>query len=190
MSDGSGAGFARLDERRVYDGHIWHVVVADFVAPDGRHFTRDIVRSPGSVGVVALFDTASGFEVVLVRQYRAAFERDLWEIPAGMRDVPGEPPELTAARELAEEVGLEAGSIAKLTPFLPSPGMTDAVSHLFLATDLREVPRQLHGPEEEHMEVVRLPFTEALAMVDRGEIDNAMAVIGLLMTDRRLAARR
>jgi 8-oxo-dGTP pyrophosphatase MutT (NUDIX family) len=189
-SSGSRPGFARLDERRVHEGHIWHVVVADFVDPDGHHFERDIVRSPGSVGVVPLFDTASGFEVVMVRQYRPAFERDLWEIPAGMRDVPGEPAEETAARELAEEVGLAAGTLEALTPFLPSPGMTDAVAHLFLATDLVEVPRQLHGPEEEHMEVVRLPLKEALAMVDRGEIDNAMAVIGLLLTDRRLAVRQ
>jgi 8-oxo-dGTP pyrophosphatase MutT (NUDIX family) len=186
---GSGGHFFRLDERPVHQGHIWHVVVANFVGPDGQGFERDIVRSPGSVGVVPLFETPSGFDVVMVRQYRAAFERELWEIPAGMRDVPGEPPELTAARELAEEVGLVAGSLEPLTPFMPSPGMTDAVAHLFLATDLTEVPRDLHGPEEEHMQVVRLPLAEALAMVDRGEIDNAMAVIGLLMTDRRLAAR-
>lgn len=187
---GSTAAFSRVHERTVHQGHIWHVVVADFVGPDGKPFERDIVRSPGSVGIVPLFDTPSGFEVVMVRQYRAAFDRDLWEIPAGMRDIPGEPPEETAARELAEEVGLVAGSMERMTQFLPSPGMTDAVAHLFLATDLTEVPRELHGPEEEHMEVVRLPLAEALAMVDRGEIDNAMAVIGLLLADRRLAARQ
>ena len=119
-------GFVHVNDRLVHQGHIWRVVVADFVDPDGKSFERDIVRSPGAVGVVPLLPSADGWDVVLVRQYRAAFDRELIEIPAGMRDVEGEPPELTAHRELVEEVGYRAGSMEYLTTFLPSPGMTDS----------------------------------------------------------------
>jgi 8-oxo-dGTP pyrophosphatase MutT (NUDIX family) len=183
----TGPGFVRVDDRLVHQGHIWHVVVADFLDPDGATFQRDIVRSPGAVGVVPLLSGEDGWDVVLVRQYRPAFERELIEIPAGMRDVQDEPPELTAHRELVEEVGYQAGSMVYLTNFLPSPGMTDSTAQIFLATDLTEVPREAHGVEEEHMEVLRIPLVKALAMVERGEINNAMATIGLLAAARRLA---
>jgi ADP-ribose pyrophosphatase len=108
------------------------------------------------------------------------------EIPAGMRDVPGEDPEATARRELIEETGFDASTWRPLHRFYPSVGMTDAVLHVYLATDLRPVGRSAHGPEEEHMEVLRLPLVDALDMVDRGEIADAKATIGLLMAARVL----
>ena len=178
--------FVRTGERTVHQGYIWHVAVADFIGPDGEPFQRDIVRSPGAVGVVPLLAGPDGWDVVMVRQYRAAFERELIELPAGMRDVEGEPPESTAQRELAEEVGYRAGSMEHLATFLPSPGMTDSTAQVFLATDLSVVPREAHGVEEVHMEVLHVPFSGALAMVGSGEINNAMAVIGLMTAARRL----
>jgi 8-oxo-dGDP phosphatase len=112
------AGFARTGERVVHQGYIWSVVVAQFVAPDGSTFERDIVRSPGAVGVLPLlFDADGTANVVLVKQFRSPFERELLEIPAGMRDVPGEPPELTARRELVEEAGFEAAELEWLHLF-------------------------------------------------------------------------
>ena len=159
------------------------VVVGDFEDPSGGRFTRDIVRSPGAVAVVAMFDDRS---VLLVRQYRAAFDSFVTEIPAGMRDVDGEDPESTARRELVEETGFEASSWRLLHRFFPSVGMTDAVLQVFLATDLREVGRAAHGVEEEHMEVHRVPLADAIAMVERGEINDAKATIGLLMAARVL----
>jgi ADP-ribose pyrophosphatase len=108
------------------------------------------------------------------------------EIPAGMRDVPGEPTHVTAARELVEEVGLVAGRLEPLTQFYPSAGMTDSVLHLFLATDLTLVERSTHGPEEAHSEVVHLPFADAIAMVESGEIRDAKTIIGLLLVARQL----
>jgi ADP-ribose pyrophosphatase len=174
--------FRHLGDRLVYQGHIWKVVVAEFVAPDGDQFTRDIVRSPGAVAAVPLHDDGT---VVLVRQYRPPFDERIIEIPAGMRDVVGEPVELTAHRELAEEVGLEAGRLELLSRFVPAAGMTDSVLHVFLATGLREVARQTHGPEEADMEVLRLPLDEAVAMVVDGRICDAKTVIGLLLADRR-----
>ena len=99
-----------------------------------------------------------------------------------------EPTEVTAQRELIEEVGLRAGHIEPLTQFYPSAGMTDSVLHLFVATDLTQVAQELHGPEEEHIEIVHLPLDAALAMIDRGEIHDAKTIIGLLMVARRLAS--
>ena len=182
-------GFRRVGEAEVHQGHVWRVVVADFEAPDGATFRRDVVRSPGAVGVVPLvFDVEGTASVVLVRQYRPPVDREVVEIPAGMRDVPGEPPEETAARELEEEVGLRPGRLDLLTAFLPSAGMTDSVTTVFLATDCEPVDRRLHGPEEEHMTVLHVPLAEALAMVDDGRIEDAKTIVGLLLTARRLAA--
>lgn len=181
------SGFRRLGDTQVHQGHVWRVVVSDFEAPDGSTFRRDIVRSPGAVGVVPLiFDAEGQPSVVLVSQYRPPYERPLIEIPAGMRDVPGEEPELTGRRELVEEAGLEAGEMIHLLDMLPSPGLTDSVTAVFLATDCTPAERSLHGPEEQHSELLHLPLDEALAMIEGGEIGDAKTVIGLLLTERRL----
>lgn len=182
-------GFRHLGDRLVHQGHIWHVAVAGFEAPDGERFERDVVRSPGAVGAVPLvFDAEGNPSVVLVRQYRPAFGRMVLEIPAGMRDVPGEPTEVTAARELVEEVGLRAARLDHLVDFYPSAGMTDSILYLYLATELSPVERTTHGPEEAHSEVIHLPLTDALAMITNGEIHDAKTIIGLLLVDRALRA--
>ena len=180
-------GFRHLHDREVHRGYIWSVAVGTFAAPDGSTFERDIVRSPGAVAAVPLlFDAEGNASVVLVRQYRAPYDDFVIEIPAGMRDVADEPTADTAHRELIEEVGLHAGHLEELTRFYPSAGMTDSVLHLFLATELAPVSQQLHGPEEEHLEVLHVPFETALAMVEDGRIRDAKTIIGLLLVARRL----
>jgi 8-oxo-dGDP phosphatase len=183
-------GFRHLEDRLVHAGFVWDLVRGRFEGPDGESFERDVVRSPGAVGVVPLLDGHDGGEptVVLVAQYRAAFDRVLVEVPAGMCDVEGEPPEETARRELAEEVGLAAGSITPLFDIIASPGMTDQVLWLFVATDCRPSVREAHGVEEEHSEVIELPLSEALAWVADGRIQDAKSVIGLLLVDQRRRA--
>jgi ADP-ribose pyrophosphatase len=179
--------FSHLGDRLVHQGHVWHVAVGTFRAPDGREFERDIVRSPGAVAAVPLqFDAEGNASVVLVRQYRPPYDRDVIEIPAGMRDVEGEPVADTIARELIEEAGLRAGRLEPLVEFYPSAGMTDSVLHLYLATDLTPAPRELHGPEEEAMDVLHVPLGAAIDMVLRGEIHDAKTIIGLLLVERRL----
>jgi ADP-ribose pyrophosphatase len=180
-------GFSRLGEVDAHQGHIWKVVVADFESPDGVMFTRDIVRSPGAVGVVpVVFDAEGLASVVLVSQYRPPYERRMIEIPAGMRDIAGEATEATGRRELIEEAGLDAGEMHHLIDIAPSPGMTDSVTSIFLATACRPAERDLHGPEEEHMDVMHVLLDDALAMIDRGEIVDAKTVVGVLLTDRHL----
>jgi 8-oxo-dGTP pyrophosphatase MutT (NUDIX family) len=180
-------GFAHLGDAEVHQGHIWNVVVAEFEAPTGERFRRDIVRSPGAVGVVPLvFDPEGLASVVLISQYRPPFQRNVIEIPAGMRDVPGEPPADTGRRELIEEAGLAAGELVHLLDMITSPGMTDSVCSIFLATDCVVVEHDRQGPEEHEMQLLHLPLEDALAMIDRGEICDAKTVVGLLATDRRL----
>lgn len=179
--------FRHLGDTEVHQGYVWSVVVAEFESPAGEPFHRDIVRSPGSVGVVPLVFDAEGFpSVVLVAQYRPPYGRVVIEIPAGMRDVPGEPPAETGRRELIEEAGLSAAEMLPLVEMLPSPGMTDSVCSIFLATGCTPVEHDRHGPEEQEMELLHIPLVDALAMIDRGEISDAKTVTGLLMTDRQL----
>jgi ADP-ribose pyrophosphatase len=182
------AGFTHLGDELVLQGHFVRVVEGSYEAPDGTTFRRDIVRSRGAVGVVPIRIIDGRPHVVLVRQYRPAFDTELIEIPAGVRDVDGEDPATTAQRELGEEVGLQAGELVPLGELYPSPGLTDAITWLFLATDLREVPLEAHGPEEEAMEILTMSLAEGLAAIDRGEIVDAKTVVGLLSADRRLRA--
>jgi len=181
------AGFRHHGDTAVHSGRIWDLVTGHFEAPDGELFDRDIIRSPGAVGVVALLHDDDGDEpnVVLVSQYRPAHDTDVIEIPAGMRDVPGEPVEETAKRELIEEAGLDATIIEPLMAIFPSPGLTDSVTTIVLARHCTPVAQDLQGPEERHMRVFDVPLSEAVAMVERGEIADAKSVTGILMADRR-----
>lgn len=179
--------FRRRSESKAHQGYVWHVAVAEFEAPDGSTFIRDIVRSPGAVGVVPLvFDAEGNASVVLVSQYRPPYEKMVIEIPAGMRDIEGEDTAGVARRELIEEAGLAAGEVDLLGAIYPSPGMTDSVTSLYVATNCTPTATDRQGPEEEHMEVLHLPLDDALAMIDRGEILDAKTVTALLMLDRRL----
>ena len=127
------SGFRRVGETIVHRGSLLTVSTGEYEAPDGSHFERDIVHHPGAVVVVPLVDDAT---VLMVRQYRAAADQEMLELPAGTRDVTGEPTEVTAARELAEEVGRAAARIELLARFYNSPGFCDELSWLYLARDL------------------------------------------------------
>ncbi|MEZ5208483.1 MAG: NUDIX hydrolase [Acidimicrobiales bacterium] len=177
--DGS---FRRLDEDVHWTGHIVSVATGRFAAPDGTTFQRDVVHHPGAVGVVPLTDDG---DVVLVRQYRAVLDSWLLEIPAGLRDVDGESTEQTAARELAEEVGLRADTYELLCRFHNSPGCTDEEVVVYLATGLEVTASDAQGVEEEHLDVIRVPLADALAQVHEGAITDAKTVIGLLLAAAR-----
>ena len=166
----------------MHRGHAIDVVVAALETPDGEVIERDVVRHPGAVSVVPV----DGEEVVLVRQYRAPAERELLEIPAGKRDVADEPPEVTAVRELEEEVGLTASSLVPLATFYNSVGFSDEYSHVFLATELTPVPAAPQGPEERHMTIERWPLDAIPGAITDGRIEDAKTVIGLLAALRHL----
>ena len=176
--------FRKLSERELCRGHSISMAEATFVGPDGAEFSRDIVHHPGAVSVVAVHEDG---RAVLVRQYRAAVDMDVLEIPAGKRDVDGEPPEITAQRELAEEVGLEADTIELLAEFYNSPGFCDEHSYSYLARGLREVNRNPVGVEEQEMEIVHIELDDVPGLIARSELVDAKSIIALLAARERLA---
>lgn len=180
--------FRRLAEREHYHGPLISVATATIEGPGGEVFQRDVVHHPGAVSVVPVLQGTDGPVVVMLRQYRAAVDSVLLEIPAGTRDVAGEAPEETARRELAEEVGLRASRLELLAEFYNSPGFCDEHSWVFLACDLGEAPSGAHSAEERHMSIVRVPLGEVPAMVARREIVDAKTIIGLCLARERITA--
>jgi ADP-ribose pyrophosphatase len=118
--------------------------------------------------------------VLMVRQYRVATGGVLLELPAGKRDVEGEPPATTAARELEEEIGVRAGALQLLCEFYNSPGFTDEYSYVFLATHLVPTARTAVSAEEAAMTVERVPIDAADALIADGSLVDAKSIIGVL----------
>lgn len=177
-----------VGSRSVYRGHYLDVRVDEILTPDGRRASRDIVGHPGAVAIVALDPDD---RVLFVRQFRLAAGRTLLEIPAGTlnRDAAGgiEDPDLAARRELEEETGYRAGSWDHLGAFWTAPGFVTELMHLYLATDLVPADEGRLQPDEgERLELERIPWREAVARAERGQIADAKSIVGLLRLARRL----
>lgn len=177
--------FTRVAREHLFTGHVVSGSRVIIEAPDGSRHEREVVHHPGAVVVVPV--TEGGSVALLVRQYRAALDADLLELPAGKRDVSGEDPMVTAGRELAEEVGMRAGSLRRLAEFHNSPGFCDEHSILYLATDLEPCEPSAHGVEEEYMTIEAVVLDEVDAMVDAGLITDAKTIVGLHLARRALA---
>lgn len=142
--------------------------------------TREYVQHPGAVAVVALDDAD---RVLLIRQYRHPVRAYLWEIPAGLLDVPGEPLETAARRELAEEADTTAQTWHTLADFYTSPGGSDEALRIFLARDIGQVPdgeRHERTDEELGMRTAWVALEEAVRLVQTGAVHNPSAVVGIL----------
>ena len=153
---------------------------------DGSRGTRDIVGHPGAVAILAIDDED---RVLLVRQYRVAIGEVLLEVPAGTLDVLAdgsiEDPELAAPRELEEETGMRAGSWRLIASFWTAPGFASELMHLYLATDLRPADGERLGPDEdEHLLLERMPWRDAVAAAERGDLRDAKTILALLWLAR------
>ena len=157
--------------------------------PGGHGFRRLVLEHPGAVIVLAVDDDG---QVVLLRQYRHPAGRQFVELPAGLCDVPGEDTEVTARRELREEVALEAAEWTHLGSFHSSPGISEEVMHFYLAQGLTDVDRGDFTPEHEEaeMEVFRAPFEDLVKAVLDGRVADApVALAALLVVGRALDDR-
>jgi ADP-ribose diphosphatase len=177
-----------VDRRILHRGRYLTFEVDTIERADGTRSERDIAAHPGAVAIVAI---GADDRVLLVRQWRTPVGGLLLEIPAGGLDVDEtsgatEDPDLAAPRELEEETGYRAASWEKLTSFWSAPGFTSELMHVYLATDLSPAhPDERLGPDEdEHLRVERMPFADAVAAVDRGEIADAKSIVGLLWIAR------
>ena len=150
-------------------------------APDGSIAEREVVTHPGAVGVVALDESS---RVLMIRQYRHPVGRLLWELPAGLRDVPGESLLRNAQRELLEETGYRARRWNVLTDHYSSPGIITERLRIFLARDLELVPEAerdfVPEAEEAHLLLDWVPLEAAVPLILAGELHNGVAVIGIL----------
>ena len=167
-----------LTQEAAFRGNLVKVRVDTVALPNGETAQREIVEHPGAVAVIPVTDAGT---IVLVRQFRYPINRITLELPAGKLEL-GEEPEATSLRELAEETGLAAAHLERLTEFVVAPGYTTERITLFKATGL--TPTTAVGDADEFVETVEVSLDEALAMVRDGRIFDAKTIIGLLWLDR------
>ena len=170
-----------ISSQKIFAGRVFSVTV-DTVREGQLTYQREVVHHGGSAVIVPVFDDAT---VALVRQYRHPAVRFLLEAPAGTL-ADGERPEHGAERELQEELGIVAGRMEKLTEFFVSPGFCEEKMWVYLATELVQGKQQLE--DDEILDVVRLPISEALEMITSGEIQDAKTIIGLMLAAPRIGA--
>jgi 8-oxo-dGDP phosphatase len=149
--------------------------------PDGEEVGREAIEHPGAVGILAMDEAG---QVLLIRQYRHPVGRQLWEIPAGLRDVAGEQPLATAKRELLEEAGYLAADWQVLADFFTSPGITSERLRVYLARGLTSVPdaerQYVPNHEEAHLTIEWAPLDVVVSRILAGNLHNGVMMIGVL----------
>jgi 8-oxo-dGTP pyrophosphatase MutT (NUDIX family) len=176
-------GFRRVSEEELLRAWLFRVDRFHLLDPEDKPFDRYFVRHPGAVTVVPVHDDGS---VTLVRQYRAAVDALVLEIPAGTRDREGEEPEATARRELAEEAGLEASTWEVLTGTWNSPGISDQYTLIFLAMGLTGIRARPQGVEEGYMTIETIHLDDLDDLVREGSLKDETTVLGLYLARHRL----
>jgi ADP-ribose pyrophosphatase len=168
-----------LSTNEIFAGRVFSITV-DTIREGDKTYQREIVHHPGSAVIIPVFADGT---TALVRQYRHPAVRYLLEAPAGTLKR-GEVPEEGAMRELEEELGFVAGRMEKLSEFFVSPGFCEEKMWVYLATELTETKQQLE--DDEVLEVVRIPFSQALSMISSGEIEDAKTIIGVMLAAPRV----
>lgn len=168
--------FETISSEILHTGKVFALRTDHVRMPSGKIVTREVVEHYGAVAIVAMDDDGL---IPMVYQYRHPIGRRLWELPAGLLDVHGEAPHLTAARELREEAGLQAQNWQVLVDLDSTPGFSDESVRVYLATGLTQVGRPEAHDEEADMTVQWYPIAEAVQRVFSGEIVNSLAVGGI-----------
>ncbi|MFY9413380.1 MAG: NUDIX hydrolase [Tepidanaerobacteraceae bacterium] len=164
-----------LSSKQMFSGNLLKLRVDEVLLPNGRKSTREIVEHPGAVAVVAITEND---EVLMVRQYRKAIERELLEIPAGKLEE-GESREVCVERELMEETGYFPNELTYLTSFYTSPGFSNEILHLFIAKNL--IKKSRDADFDEYLQAEKVPFEEAINKIRTGEIVDSKTITGLLL---------
>ena len=170
----------RLSRQLSFSGRVFRVERDRVRLANGRTTTLDIVRHRGSV---VLIPQPSPDEVILIRQYRYAIGRWIWELPAGTLD-PGERPLAAARRECAEEIGLAPGRVRKIGEFYPTPGFCDEVMLYYVCSNLRRPTRAAALDPDEQIEPRSFSLRRARALIARGDIVDMKTVVGLGLLGR------
>jgi ADP-ribose pyrophosphatase len=178
-----------ISSKLAYKGKVFSVFSDTLIEPTGYRNTRDVIRHNGSVVILAIDDSPETGNpadpiVIMERQYRHAAGQFLLELPAG-RIEPGEAPLAAARREMIEETGYRAKHWTLLTKYFASPGFLGEWMQIYLARDIR--PGEAQPEDDEQIEILRVPLSQALALVAAQKIHDGKTLIGLMLYD---AARR
>lgn len=173
-------GPGRIGRTPIHDGRRIRFSVDRVRFPDGSEGDLEFIRHPGASAILPVLGDVSepDPEVLLLKQYRYAAGGFIIEVPAGCPDQTGEPWETVASRELEEETGWKAGKLTSMTRIFTTPGFTDEVIHLFVATELERGTSNLD--QDEFLEVLRVPFSQAVAWVKDGQITDCKSVATIL----------
>ncbi|MFW6071483.1 MAG: NUDIX hydrolase [Candidatus Bipolaricaulota bacterium] len=169
-----------IRERKEFGGNLLTLTVNEVRDPEGRKGRREVVHHPGGVVIVPRLQDESGDRLVLVKQYREPAGQTLWEFPAGTLEE-GETRRECARRELIEETGYKPLELEKKVDLYTSPGYSDEVLSLYLATDIEVVEgsEKIEAPEDENLEVGAFPANEVLERANKGEIKDGKTLAGL-----------
>ena len=171
----------KISSEPVFDGVLLHVRKDEVELPNGHKATREWIKHPGASAVIPLLPDN---RIILVRQFRYPVGSVTLEIPAGKLDKVNEDPIECAKRELSEETGYTAGNLWKLTTIATTVGFTDEFIHLYAASDL--IPGKIHPDSDEFINVVKIPLTAALQMVESGKIFDAKSAVAILLLAKQI----
>lgn len=164
----------QLNRQSIFHGNILGLRKDTVCLPDGNTAQREVIEHPGGCCVAALNEQN---RLLMVRQFRYAVGRELWELPAGKLE-PGEDPMVCAARELEEETGYRTEQLISLGAFYPTPAYCQEIIHMYYTRQL--VPTRQHLDRDEFLEVASIPFEQAAAMVKSGEIADGKTALAIL----------
>lgn len=165
----------KMDSQTIFQGKIITVYKDKVKCPNEKIATREIVRHHGGVGILATVDD----KIILVKQFRYAYNQDTIEIPAGKLEY-NEDSNLAGARELEEETGYSTKKLVPITQIYPTPGYCDEIIHLYEAKDVYKVENPLAGDEDEFINVLFVPIDEAYQMVIDQKIKDSKTIIAIM----------
>ena len=164
----------RKYSEKVFSGELLHVFKDEAILPDSSTGRREWIQHPGACAVVPMFGNG---DCVLIQQFRYPAQQLFWEVPAGKIDF-DEDPLSTASRELEEETGYRAEQLTYIGHFYPAIGYADEIIHIYLAEGLTQGAQ--NTDQDEFLSIYRVPFEEALSMIDSGEINDAKTISSII----------
>lgn len=170
----------KIDSQVIYSGKVLDLKLDKVELPNGKEANREVVVHPGAVTITALTENN---EILLIRQYRYPAGETLWELPAGKLER-GENPLSCAKRELSEETGYGASEWTPLSTFFTTPGFSDEIMYLYLAQGLYN--ERLQADDDEFIELHKVPFKEAVNLINQGDIKDAKTIVGILLTGQKI----
>lgn len=176
--------FEVIKRTLIYEGRVIRLVRENLLSSSGIRMVRETIQHPGSVVIVPMLDEK---QIILVRQYRRAIDREILELPAGTLDVRGESSQECAMRELEEETGWRALKMKRICRFYAAPGLISEQMHLFLAQKLLYVGAK--PQPDELIKPVKLSLEQALTKIHKGNICDAKTIIGILLANHLFRKR-